>query len=58
MMTDYTIIFESGVTVDIKAGSIELNDVLDKVEVKDDDGKEMEELYLNFEDISAIIPQS
>ena len=58
MMTNYKIIFESGVTVDITAGSIELNDVLDKVEVKDDDGKEMEELYLNFEDISAIIPQS
>jgi hypothetical protein len=57
-MTNYKIIFESGVTVDITAGSIELNDVLDKVEVKDDDGKEMEELYLNFEDISAIIPQS
>lgn len=57
-MTNYKIIFESGVTVDITAGSIELNDVLDKVEVKDDDGNEMEELYLNFEDISAIIPQS
>ena len=57
-MTNYKIIFESGVTVDITAGSIELNDVLDKVEVKDEDGKEMEELYLNFEDISAIIPQS
>lgn len=57
-MTNYKIIFESGVTVDITAGSIELNDVLDKVEVKDDDGKEMDELYLNFEDISAIIPQS
>jgi hypothetical protein len=57
-MTNYKVIFESGVTVDITAGSIELNDVLDKVEVKDGDGKEMEELYLNFEDISAIIPQS
>lgn len=57
-MTNYKVIFESGVTVDITVGSIELNDVLDKVEVKDGDGKEMEELYLNFEDISAIIPQS
>lgn len=57
-MTDYKVIFESGVTVEITAGSIELNDVLDKVEVKDDDGKEMEDVYLNFEDISAIIPQS
>ncbi|WP_445665300.1 hypothetical protein [Fodinibius sp. AD559] len=58
MMTDYKIIFESGVTIEITAGSIELNDVLDKVDVKDDDGKEIEDVYLNFEDISAIIPQS
>ncbi len=57
-MTDYKIIFESGVTIEITAGSIELNDVLDKVDVKDDDGKEIEDVYLNFEDISAIIPQS
>lgn len=57
-MTDYKIIFESGVTTEITAGSIELNDVLDKVEVKDDNGKEMEEIYLNFDHISAIIPQS
>ncbi|WP_176466241.1 hypothetical protein [Aliifodinibius salipaludis] len=57
-MTDYKIIFESGVTEEITVGSIELNDVLDKVEVKDDEGKEMEQVYLNFEDISAIIPQS
>ncbi|WP_441000993.1 hypothetical protein [Fodinibius sp. SL11] len=56
-MTTYKVIFESGVTVDIEAGSIELNDVLDKVEIKDDNGKEMEEVYLNFEDISAIIPK-
>ena len=56
-MTTYKVIFESGVTVDIEAGSIELNDVIDKVEVKDDDGKELEEVYLNSEDISAIIPQ-
>lgn len=57
-MTNYKIIFESGVTEEITVGSIELNDVLDKVEVKDDEGKEMEDIYLNFEDISAIIPQS
>lgn len=57
-MTDYKIIFESGVTIEITAGAIEPNDVLDKVVVKDDNGNEMDEIYLNFEDISAIIPQS
>lgn len=56
-MTTYKVIFESGVTITIEAGSIELNDVLDKVEIKDDDGQEMDEIYLNFEDVSAIIPQ-
>lgn len=54
----YKIIFESGVTDTIQAGSIELNDVLDKVIVKDNDGKEIEEVYLKFEDISGIIPQN
>jgi hypothetical protein len=58
MMTDYKIIFKNGVTIDITAGSIELNDVLDKVEVKDDNDQEIDQLYLNFEDISAIIPLS
>lgn len=56
-MTKYKIIFESGVTVDIEAGSIVPNDVLDKIEIKDDDGKEMDEVYLSFDDIAAIIPQ-
>lgn len=54
----YKIIFESGVTETIEAESIELNDVLDKVEVKGEDGEELEEIYLNFEHISAIIPQN
>ena len=53
----YKIIFESGVTETIEAGSIELNDVLDKVEIKGKDGKEMDEIYLNFDHISGIIPQ-
>lgn len=56
-MTEYKIIFESGVTAIIEAESIEPNDVLDKVEVKGEDGQEMEEVYLNFDHISAIIPQ-
>lgn len=56
-MKNFRVVFESGVTETIKAGKIELNDVLDKVEVKDDDGKEMKEYYLNFDHISAVIPQ-
>lgn len=56
-MTEYKIIFESGVTTTIEAESIEPNDVLDKVEVKGADGQELEDMYLNFEHISAIIPQ-
>lgn len=56
-MKTFKVVFESGVTETIEAGSIELNDVLDKVEIKDDDGKQMKEFYLNFEHISAVIPQ-
>lgn len=56
-MKNFRVVFESGVTETIKAGKIELNDVLDKVEVKDDNGKEMKEFYLNFDHISAVIPQ-
>lgn len=57
-MTTYKIIFENGVTETVEAESIELNDVLDKVEVKGTDDQEMEEIYLNFDHISAIIPQN
>lgn len=57
-MTIYKIIFENGVTETVEAESIELNDVLDKVEIKGTDGQEMEEVYLNFDHISAIIPQN
>lgn len=56
-MRSFKIIFESGVTETIEAKSIELNDVLDTIEVKDEKGKPMEEFYLNIEHISAIIPQ-
>ncbi len=56
-MKTFKLVFESGVTETIEAGSIEMNDVLDKVVVKDDSGKEISEYYLNFEHISAIIPQ-
>lgn len=56
-MTTFKVVFESGVTETIEAVEIEMNDVLGKVVVKDDSGKELEEYYLNFEHISAIIPQ-
>lgn len=56
-MITFKIVFESGVTETLEAGEIELNDVLDKVIVKDDNGKEMDKYYLNFDHISAIIPQ-
>ena len=56
-MSSYKIILKSGATETVEAGSIELNDVLDKIEIKDEDGKEMEEYYFKFDHISAIIPQ-
>lgn len=57
-MKTFKIVFESGVTETIEAGAIELNDVLDKVIVKDDSGEEMEDIYLKFSNISAVIPQT
>jgi len=57
-MNTYNIIFENGHTVTIEAASIEMNEVLDKVEVKDQDGNEIEEIFLNIDHISAIIPQA
>ena len=56
-MTEYKIIFESGVVETVEAESIKPNDVLDKVEVIGKKGEELEEVYLNFDHISAIIPQ-
>lgn len=56
-MKNFKVVFESGVTETIKAGEIELNEVLDKVIVKDDRGKKMDKFYLNFDHISAVIPQ-
>lgn len=53
----YKIIFESGVTTTIKAKSIELNNVLDKVEIIGQDGQERDDIYLKVEHISGIIPQ-
>lgn len=55
-MTEYKIIFESGVTTTIKPESVNPNDVFGKVEIKGADDEEIEDIYLNFEHISAIIP--
>jgi len=57
-MNTYRIIFENGHTVTIEAASIEMNEVLDKVEVKDQDGNEVDEIFLNIDHISAIIPEA
>jgi len=53
----FKIIFNSGVKEEIEATSIEMNDVLNKVEVKDADDKVKEDYYFNFEQISAVIPK-
>lgn len=56
-MSTYKIIFQSGVKETIEAHSIELNEVLEKVEILGEDGEEIEEMYLSLENISGIIPQ-
>lgn len=53
----YKIIFENGITETLEVESIEMNDVLDKVEIKGEDDEELDEVYLNIDHISAIIPQ-
>ncbi len=56
-MKEYKIIFESGVVEKIKAGSIEYNSHIGRIDINDENGEEMEEVYLDFEQITAIIPQ-
>lgn len=56
-MNRYKIIFDSGETEIIEGGSIDFNAHIGKIEVKDEEGDEIEELYLDFEHIAAIIPQ-
>lgn len=53
----YKIIFESGITETIDVGGLVLNNVLENVEVQDEDGKKIDNFYLNIDHISAIIPQ-
>ncbi len=57
-MNSYKIIFESGNEEIIRASAVERNNVLEKIIVKDENGEEVEELFLNPEHISAVIPQS
>lgn len=54
---EYKIIFESGITETINVGGLVLNEVLDNVEVRNEDGEKIDNFYLNIEHISAIIPQ-
>lgn len=56
-MKEYKIIFDNGVVETIKAGSIEYNSHIGRIEINDEDGEEMEEIYIDFEQITAIIPQ-
>ncbi len=56
-MNEYKIIFDSGVTEHIQAVSIEFNDHIGRIEVKDEEGEQVDELYLDFDHITAIIPQ-
>lgn len=57
-MNSYKIIFDSGNEEIIEASAVERNNVLEKIMVKDEHGEEIEELFLNPDHISAIIPQS
>ncbi|MFH5830996.1 hypothetical protein [Halalkalibaculum sp. DA384] len=56
-MKTYKIIFDSGVTERVEVGSIEYNDHIGRIEINDENGDEMEQFYLDFEQIAAIIPQ-
>lgn len=56
-MNKYKIIFDSGETEILEAGSVDFNPHIGRIEVKDSKGDEIEELYLDFERITAIIPQ-
>lgn len=56
-MNEYKIIFENGVVEIIEAASIEFNSHIGQIEVKDENGDEFEELYMDFEQITAILPQ-
>lgn len=47
-MKTFKVVFESGVIETIEAGSIEMNDVLDKVVVKDGSGKEKKRVLSQF----------
>jgi len=56
-METYKIIFDSGESEIIEVGSLRCNEHIGKIEVKDENGEIIEEYYLNFDHIAAIIPQ-
>lgn len=56
-MKTYKVIFQNGVVEEIEAGSIEFNSHIGRIEIKDEEGEEIEEFYLDFEQITAIIPR-
>lgn len=56
-MNKYKIIFESGVTEMIEVGSLQFNEHIGRIEVKNKAGEELDQYYLDFEHIAAIIPQ-
>ena len=56
-MKEYKIIFDNGVVEMIKADSIEYISHIGRIEVNDENGEEIEEVYIDFEQITAIIPQ-
>lgn len=56
-MNTYKIVFDSGETEIIEVGSLRCNEHIGKIEIKDENGQELEQYYLNFDQIAAIIPQ-
>lgn len=56
-MNEYKIIFKSGVSETITVGALEINEHIGRIDIRDEEGNELEEYYLDLEDISAIIPK-
>lgn len=56
-MKEYKIIFESGVSETITVGDIEINEHIGRIDIRDEEGNELDDYYMDLEDISAIIPK-
>jgi len=48
---------KSGVSETITVGALEINEHIGRIDIRDEEGNELEEYYLDLEDISAIIPK-